>query len=180
MDTYVLGTESTPGTGSAGYVSTPGTDSSTRSNATAGTFDHRIERVLCCFLDSVNLNCLFLSCYCLCLRRASHPQRNLLEGGALYEICISACDGKTPYNLRSSGVEKAKITPSPFFTSIILISSEGGSLVVSRGYCFINGTPLPMPPIPLLTVLQLTLPLLMGKPLHAECYFNCFNRCCFF
>lgn len=45
---------------------------------------------------------------------------------ALYEICISACDGKTPYNLRSSfpSVEKAKLTPSPLFTSIILISSS--------------------------------------------------------
>lgn len=44
---------------------------------------------------------------------------------ALYEICISACDDKTPYNLRSSfpSVEKAKLTPSPLFTSIILISS---------------------------------------------------------
>lgn len=80
------------------------------------------------------------------------------------------------YNSRAGvapTIYRAKITPSPFFTSIILISSEGGSLVVSRGYCFINGTPLPMPPIPLLTVLQLTLPLLMGPTiiwaLHAEC-----------
>lgn len=47
----------------------------------------------------------------------------------------------------------------------------------SRGYCFINGTPLPMAPIHLLTVLQFTLPLLMGKP-RVLLQLLQLNRCC--
>lgn len=50
----------------------------------------------------------------------------LMQALSEIEICISACDGKTPYNLRSSfpSVERAKLTPSPLFTSIILIESS--------------------------------------------------------